>query len=79
MSSADEDVKPTTLMHCWWEAKIMHFTTHWAVFDKVKYARTYKPAVPLRELLQEKQKHLSTQRPIYANFTETSLMNSRKM
>lgn len=34
-------------MHCWWEGKIIHFTTHWAVFDKVKYTRTYKPAIPL--------------------------------
>ena len=34
-------------MHCWWKAKITHFTTLWAVSDKVKYTRTYEPAIPL--------------------------------
>ena len=49
-----------TLLHCWWECKLVHplWKTVWSFLKKLKTELSYDPAIPLLGIYLEKTKIL---------------------
>ena len=61
-----------TLLHCWWECKLILWRTVWRILKKLKRELSYDPAIPLLGIYPEKtiiQKESCTAMFITALFT----------
>ena len=54
--NAGEGVEKRTLLHCWWECKLVQplWRTVWKLFKKLKIELPYDPAIPLLGIYPEK-------------------------
>ena len=71
-----------TLMHCWWECKLMQplWRTVWRFLKKLKIELPYDPAIPLLGIYPEKTIIQKTNTPMFiaALFTLTRSWKLRK-
>ena len=72
--------KKGTLLHCWWECKLIQplWRTLWRFLKKLKIELTYDPAVPLLGIYPGKIK-TNLERYIHSNVHNRTIYNRQDM